>query len=334
MKKVLPLVLLVVAVAAGIWWVTGSDPQEDLLPKVIDRTTEVYNRPYFISNLRKRDFSQTTLTVEEEVPASGQFKSYIVSYPSDGLKVRALMNIPTIPQPRNGFPVVIVNHGYVDPAEYSTTETYKSVTDFYASQGFLVLKPDYRGHGQSESSASSYIERFNYVVDILSLMGAVATIPEADETKLFMYGHSMGGELTLKASEISDQITAASLWAPVAQRFPESLLYFVRRNRSEEDVRDIELMLEIMFTEQDLKELDVILNLSLIQAPLITHHGTADESVPYDWSVQLNTELQQIGKQHTLYTYDRADHNLRGGAGNAWQTAATRDVEFFRSFLE
>ncbi len=57
------------------------------------------------------------------------------------------------------------------------------------------------------------------------------------------------------------------------------------------------------------------------------HHGTEDESVPYDWSVTLAEVLVQNGVEHRFYGYPGDDHNLaRGG----FFTAIGRDVAFFR----
>lgn len=36
------------------------------------------------------------------------------------------------------------------PAQYSTTSRYTSYTDVFAGNGYVVVKPDYRGRGNSE----------------------------------------------------------------------------------------------------------------------------------------------------------------------------------------
>ena len=68
-------------------------------------------------------------------------------------------------------------------------------------------------------------------MDILYLIEGVYSIPQADEKNIFLWGHSMGGEITLKALEISQKVKSASLWAPVSASFPENQLYFIRKRK-------------------------------------------------------------------------------------------------------
>jgi predicted acyl esterase len=46
--------------------------------------------------------------------------------------------------------VNIFKHGYIPPEQYRTTERYGTYVDSFAHNGHIVLKPDYRGRGNSE----------------------------------------------------------------------------------------------------------------------------------------------------------------------------------------
>ena len=46
--------------------------------------------------------------------------------------------------------MIVFNHGYIPPAEYRTTERYVAYVDGFARNGYIVFRPDYRGHDQSE----------------------------------------------------------------------------------------------------------------------------------------------------------------------------------------
>jgi uncharacterized protein len=61
------------------------------------------------------------------------------------------MNIPI----RKGkYPLVILNHGYIDPAVYTLGRGLKREQDFLARNGFAVLHTDYRNHAFSDDDAS------------------------------------------------------------------------------------------------------------------------------------------------------------------------------------
>lgn len=95
------------------------------------------------------------------------YHSYAVEYNSDGLKLRAVMNIPTSVMPIEGYPVIIMNHGNALAGGsrdyfrdfYSTEQesgAYRKLISSnplvrYAKEGFAVFQPDYRGHGYSEN---------------------------------------------------------------------------------------------------------------------------------------------------------------------------------------
>ncbi len=60
------------------------------------------------------------------------------------------------------------------------------------------------------------------------------------------------------------------------------------------------------------------------------HHGTADESVPLEFSELLFDRIEQAGKTVELYTYEGDDHNLAG----YFTLAMTRTIEFFDLYLK
>ena len=61
--------------------------------------------------------------------------------------------VGVIKRPPSGWPVVVFNHGYIPPDQYRTTERYVAYVAAFAHRGYIVFKPDYRGHGFSEGTA-------------------------------------------------------------------------------------------------------------------------------------------------------------------------------------
>lgn len=286
---------------------------------------------YSIEGLRQREF-KSEIKTKQKVSETASFTSYVISYDSDGLNIFALMNVPKTSPPPDGFPVIIVNHGYIAPEVYSTTQSYRNISDYYAQNGYLVLKPDYRGHGNSEAGKGRVLNRVNYAVDVLNLIAAANSIPEANPEKIAMYGHSMGGEITLRVLEATNKVKAATLWAPVTVDFPESFLYFVRRHREKSEVLAYEEELNRLFVNENFSPISTNKHLDLIKSPFIIHHGTRDESVPFEWSKAFAGKLAEIGVRNTFfYIYEGEDHNFRNGS---WGIATRRDLEFFKSQLQ
>jgi hypothetical protein len=190
---------------------------------------EDLDNPYLISSMRARTYDSVVKT-ERIVRETDKFTSFVISYESDGFTQYALMNVPKGVSPDSGWPVVVVNHGYIAPEEYSTENSYINTSAYYANQGFLVMKPDYRGHGESEGEADGVLARINYAVDVLNLIAGINKLNEVNSERIYMYGHSMGGDVTLRVLEVCPScVSAAALWAPAVTEWPESFLYFARR---------------------------------------------------------------------------------------------------------
>jgi len=106
--------------------------------------------PLDIENMRSQAYPGSDLVFEETLEPGSNYDRYIVSYQSEGLKIYAYLTIPRgevagIDRPvATGWPVVIFNHGYIPPAEYTSTERYVAYVDAFARRGYIVLRPDYR----------------------------------------------------------------------------------------------------------------------------------------------------------------------------------------------
>lgn len=282
--------------------------------------------PLSIEALRGRKYSPSTIIVERKVTDEGPFRTSIVSYESDLLVLFALMKTPAGPPPQGGFPVVIVAHGAQTPQGYSTLQYMQTVTDYFASRGFIVLKPDYRGYGESSSREGGWARIGYYAVDLLNLIAAVPTIRDADSRNIFVLGQGMGGDVALRALEATDRVRAASLWAPVAAPMPLGLVYYTRSRREA-----VEGRIRTQYGEAEMPKMSTVDNLALLSAPLAIHHGTDDALVPHEWSVDLADRLAKEGRPHRFHSYQGEDHNL---AREGFRLALARDELFFREHMD
>jgi uncharacterized protein len=294
--------------------------------------------PFSIQGMRAKEYS-SDITVEQDLGNKGKFHSYIVSYPSDGLKVRALMNVPTSAKPEGGHPVLLLNHGFIPPTTYSTLNSYKAFADFYSNNGYLVLKAYYRGHDQSEGEGQSAHLAPDYITDVLNLIDAIKKHPDANPNKIGIWGHSMGGGITLRALVVNKDIKAAVLVAGVVAS-PQKFYEYWEKNKNSSAIpgwiKDTgNTILERVKTPQENPEyydsISAYKYLDDVQAPVSIHHGTRDNSVPLEFSEELNAALKTANKDVEYFVYQNADHNL---AGSARSPFLQRSLDFLNRHLK
>jgi uncharacterized membrane protein/uncharacterized membrane protein YbhN (UPF0104 family)/esterase/lipase len=295
--------------------------------------------PWSISSLQNRDYLESKITVESKVASSKLFSSYIVSYLSDGLKLYALLNIPSSPTPLEGFPVVIINHGFIEPKDYSTVNSYKSITDYFSENGYLVLKPDFRGNGNSETNDTTLM-RFAYPVDVLNLIASLKNIKEANPNRIYLYGHSMGGEITLKVLEIATKdpetltkIKSAVVWGPVTNLsdwFNKTHVPWLQETKNNPNY--YAETFKIMGTPETnpllWQSVSPVNYLSDIQTPVQVDQGIADGTVSYRTAIELYDNLISLNKTAALLLYPGNDHNL----SQSWNKASTNSLNFFKKY--
>ena len=90
----------------------------------------------------------------------------------------------------------------------------------------MVLKPDYRGHGSSEGTpvGASYWAA-DYTVDVLNAFSSLRQSGVVNPTRVGMWGHSMGGHITLRAMTVNPNVKASVIWAGVVAPCPLSTSY-------------------------------------------------------------------------------------------------------------
>ena len=158
--------------------------------------------------MRQREYPGSEIVIEATLERGSNYNRYIASYQSEGLNIYALLTVPMGERPASGWPVVVFNHGYIPPEQYRTTERYVAYVDGFARNGYIVFRSDYRGRGSSEGEARGGYGTPDYTVDVLNAVAAVRNHPDADPDRIGMWGHSMGGHITLRSMVASKGIKA------------------------------------------------------------------------------------------------------------------------------
>lgn len=318
------LLSLLMLITAGCFATDGTDtsaPDAITLPETtIDEppggpgafdidTRAAAAHPLSIQMLRDRAYTGSDFVIEQTLEPGSNYDRYVVSYLSDGLKIYAMLTVPWGEKPPTGFPVVIFNHGYIPPTEYRTTERYVAYVDAFARNGYIVVKSDYRGHGSSEGDPESAYRSPGYVIDVLNALASARRYPDADPNRVGMWGHSMGGYITLRAMVADQGIKAGVIWAGVVASYDEMFRSWFGGNSRwrDETVRQFGSPSDNPAFWNALSANSFLTDLS---GPIQIHHGTADTSVPYDYSVMLDEQIRAARKPVELFLYTNDDHNI------------------------
>jgi len=165
--------------------------------------------PYTIAGLREREYVGGEITLDALIAFNNEFSSYLISYPSDGLRITGVLNLPAGEGP---FPVIIMNHGYYPRSQYSSGDGSQRAAEYLTQRGYITISSDYRSWGGSDTSASFF--HTGLVADVLNLIASLASLPQADISRIGMWGHSMGGGITTKILTVESPVRAAVLYAP------------------------------------------------------------------------------------------------------------------------
>lgn len=304
-----------------------------------DNDKEKLISPIDINYLRSQAYESQAPKIEEELPNGSNYKRYIASYASEGNKIYGLLTVPIekegVEPPKNGYSAVVFNHGYIPPSQYSTTEKYEIYVDYLAKSGFVVFKIDLRGHGKSEGTARGSYFSPGYTIDAISALKSLQKLDYVNPDKIGMWGHSMAGNLVLRAMLVSDDVKAGVIWAGAVYSYKDFAEYRLndqsyvgrreeqikeeteekeqekekteaeKQKEQEQEEKEENLRKEISVLREDedaidfesnyWKGLSLTENLNFLKSPLQVHHAQDDPVVNIGYSRDLRKVLEEQG---------------------------------------
>lgn len=352
MNRVILGILLMGLVLGGIFWIRPS--QQEPGNRGVSTDTEVSQEfeqeiqggmekvhPLTVEYLRRQDYSGSELTVEEDLAPGSNYSRQIVSYESEGLTQYALLTIPKGDMPAAGWPAIVFNHGYIPPEQYRTTEKYVAYVDGFARNGYVVLRPDYRGHGDSEGDAEGGYGSPAYTIDVLNGLGALKKHPQVDEQKIGMWGHSMGGHITLRAMVVDPSIKAGVIWGGVVGSYQDyQELWWGRRPTPSASPRPGQRgfwrwQLREQYGDYQINpafwdSISVTSYFNELSGAVKLIHAKGDETVPYQLSVRTKERLDAVGASGELVLYEGDNHNISGN----FSAAMKESVDYFDTWVK
>ncbi len=318
--------------------------------------------PFTIDGLRQHDYQSGKIHIRSTLDENDKYTSYLIDYPSDGLTITGVMQIPVGEGP---FPVIVMNHGFFARSVYNSGDGTDRASAYLAEHGYITIASDYRSWGDSDIGESFFYS--GLAIDVINLLNAIPSIEEADSDRVGMWGHSMGGGVTMKVLTIvgagssrpeSEQpevtVKAAVLYSTVSADFADIINRWgpgcfgdiaqgeLIDGCNSSDVIPVDLPLNVQeayrFAASDadtLKEISAIFHLENVTVPVQIHYGTEDGKVfsgtPPEWSVKLTQELRDAGKEAEMYQYEGEGHSF---IGEPWFVFMGRALRFFDAILK
>ncbi len=294
--------------------------------------------PLQIEAIKARSYPGSALTIEQNLGNQGGYTNQIVSYLSDGLKIYALMSTPNGNAPNGGWPVIILNHGYINPAEYRTNDgSYGGLTATLARSGFVIIKPDYRGHGQSQGTPEGGHFSPVYTYDDLNLIATIKQTALFNPARIGTLGHSLGAHTSLRVAVVSADIKATVYLSGVVGSI-EDILYNWPRSPMPSDLpASVQTTREQLLSQYGTPKtnpefwnsVSAIQYVANITGKTQINQSENDSTVPKLFSDHLNAALLAANKPVEYYTYPGDDHQFRTNATLAYQ----RILSFYRANL-
>jgi dipeptidyl-peptidase-4 len=179
-----------------------------------------------------------------------------------------------------------------------------SFDEILARQGFAIFSVDNRGTPGRDRKFQTAIRHEFGAIELKDQLTALdqlfAQYPQLDKDRMAIWGWSNGGSMTLYAMTHSDRFRAGVAVAPVTDQVNYDSIYTERYMGLLKD------------DPTGYAESDVTKAAANLHGALLLAHGTGDDNVHFQNSVQMIDALINAGKQFRLMIYPNKTHGIAG----------------------
>lgn len=174
-----------------------------------------------------------------------------------------------------------------------------------AQRGFAIFTLDNRGTPARDRKFMTAVRHQYGAVELKDQLTALdqlfAQYPQLDSGRVGIWGWSNGASMTLYAMTHSDRFKAGAAVAPVTDWRNYDSIYTERNNGLPTD-KDTTSYVDMNLPKVADK----------LQGSLLLAHGTGDDNVHFQNSVQMVEALVKAGKQFQFMVYPNKTHSIRG----------------------
>ncbi|MEZ5920476.1 MAG: prolyl oligopeptidase family serine peptidase [Parvularculaceae bacterium] len=238
---------------------------------------------------------------------------YTIEYKArDGLKIPAIVTFPRGTGTGQKLPLIVIPHG--GPSSHDEVG-FDWMAQYFASRGYLVLQPNFRGSDGFGSSFlyAGYGEWGRKMQDDITDGVELLTRKQwADPARVCIVGGSYGGYAALAGGAFTpDNYKCVIAIAPVADL--KSMLQQIKINSgSSSGTYEYwsKLIGDIRSDAAGVEAISPADHANAFKAPVLLIHGKDDSVVPYVQSLKMRDALKASGKSVELVTLKEEDHWL------------------------
>ena len=241
----------------------------------------------------------------------------------DGTVLHGEILLPLQAQGASASKIPVLLNPYGGPHGQTARDRWGGTTLLFhqllARDGIAVLQVDNRGMGaRGQKFAATLRHNFGEVElkdQLTALDQALQQFPQLDRNRLAWWGWSYGGYMTLYSMTHSDRFKAGFAVAPVTDWKDYDSIYTERyMGLTKENADGYEKASPINAAKK-------------LHGTVTIAHGTSDDNVHMQNTIQMVNQLVSAGKQYSLLVYPRKTHSISGSAARTH--LFTRIREFF-----
>ncbi len=285
----------------GTHKVTFADNGKDL----VDNYSSVLTPPSFaVCNLERscHKFWEPRSVADYDLTAP----KYLEVNADDGATLYGQLLLP--PEGRTSAKIPVIVSVYGGPAGQLVRNAWGGTTELFhellARRGFAIFSVDNRGTPNRGRTFSTAIRKEFGAIELKDQLTALnslfAQYPQLDKERVAVWGWSYGGSMTLYSMTHSEAFKAGVAVAPVTDWRNYDSIYTERY---------------MGLPKQDAKAYDdssIPKAAGNMHGALLLVHGTSDDNVHLQNSIQMVDALIKAGKQFRLMFYPNKTHSISG----------------------
>lgn len=238
----------------------------------------------------------------------GVTKPEFITFNTNGnIKLNGWMLKPSDFDSSKKYPVLVTVYG--GPGHQSVTDQWLGPNYLWyqmlAQKGYIILAIDNRGTGGRGSKFKKLTQNNlgKYELeDVIETAKYLSTLAYVDEKRIGIFGWSFGGYLTSLAMTLgSDFYKMGIAVAPVTSwRFYDTIYTERFLGLPDENAKGYD-------------ENSPITHADKLKGKYLLIHGTADDNVHVQNSIEMQEALNAAGKQYDIFYYPNKNHGIYGG---------------------
>lgn len=250
----------------------------------------------------------------------------------DGLTIPTLLTIPLNKKVEN-LPAILMPHG--GPFAYDT-KTFNYRAQYFASQGYLVIQPQFRGSDgfgweHSEKGHGEWGRKMQD--DLTDSISSLSKEGKIDSKRVCIVGASYGGYAALAGAVFTPDLYKCVVSINGVSDIEDMIKSERREHGSDHWVITYweKIIAEGTFKETHLAEISPINHVNKIKSPILLIHGELDEVVPISQSKDMLEELEDANKTVDFIELEDGDHYLSKATNR--MTAMRAIAEFVKKHI-